>query len=251
MAENTKRVSIYRVSGEDREQTEAEVVREYAVTIKVNGAELAVVSGSPAELDYLAVGLAQSQGILTSKDDIRDIRFENEETVNIITVTNKDIPDGLMLTSSGGRSSRTYLAETLRTESKLTIPASRAMELMEEFEHYSGDFKRTGGVHSAALCTSDTISYFSEDIGRHNAIDKVCGKCLMDGLSPEDFFIITSGRVSSDIMLKIVKRKIPVIIARNSPTDVAIEMAEKAGVTLLGFVRGTSMNVYTHGWRVT
>jgi FdhD protein len=121
---------------------------------------------------------------------------------------------------------------------------------MDEFDRYSRDFKKTGGVHSAALCNAEKILVFYEDIGRHNAIDKVFGRCLMDGIPTDSNFLLTSGRVPSDIMYKVAGRNVPVLIARNSPTDLSVEIAEKTGIALLGFVRGTSMNIYSHDWRI-
>jgi len=111
-------------------------------------------------------------------------------------------------------------------------------------------FKATGGVHSAALCDTQNILVFSEDIGRHNAIDKIFGECILEDIPTDEHLIITSGRVSSEILLKVAKRSIPILISKSAPTNLGVRLADDLGITLIGFVRGERMNVYTNKWRV-
>lgn len=106
-------------------------------------------------------------------------------------------------------------------------------------------------MHSAALCEGGKIIVFFEDIGRHNAIDKIFGCCLLDDLPTKDRIIVTSGRVSSEILQKIAKRGIPIVVSISAPTDLGVKIAEKLGITLIGLVRGGKMNVYCHESRVT
>jgi FdhD protein len=250
VAENTKRVTLYQVNDGVRKKVETEVVRESTLAVVVNDIELAVLACSPSEPEYLAAGFVQSQVLIRKRSDIAGIDSSEAGIVRIKTRESIDVPGRLAVTSSGGRSSRVYDIRTV-TESRITVPAERVSALMEEFDRYSRDFRRTGGVHSAALCDTEKMLVFSEDVGRHNAIDRVFGRCLLEDIPVEDLFLITSGRVSSDILMKAAVRNTPVLIARNSPTDLGIELAEKAGITLLGFVRDTSMNIYTHEWRIT
>ncbi|MCK5434113.1 MAG: formate dehydrogenase accessory sulfurtransferase FdhD, partial [Dehalococcoidales bacterium] len=106
------------------------------------------------------------------------------------------------------------------------------------------------GVHSAALCDTKNIILFSEDIGRHNAIDKIFGECMLTDLPTEDRLIITSGRISSEILFKVAKRNIPILISKSAPTNLGVKLAADFGITLIGFARGKRMNVYTDSWRV-
>ena len=122
---------------------------------------------------------------------------------------------------------------------------------MKEFQHNSEVFKLTGGVHSAALCDKENILMFSEDIGRHNAIDKILGQCFWEGIPTENRVVLTSGRISSEILSKMAKRGIPIVVSRSAPTDLAIRTAENLGITLIGFVRGKRMNIYANDWRIT
>jgi len=247
---NTKKYLISRIDGEERTRAEIEVVREFTMTVFVNDIEFASFSCSPTDLEYLAVGFVLSQGLVRNREDIIDIKSDTSGKVWLNTSSEVNTVAKLKVTSSGGRSSDILNIEE-RIQSRITIPSDRVFYLMDEFDRYSRDFRKTGGVHSAALCDTEKILVFYEDIGRHNAIDKVFGRCLIDGISTESNFLLTSGRVPSDIMYKVVESRVPVLIARNSPTDLSVEIAEKAGITLLGFVRGTSMNIYSHDWRIT
>jgi FdhD protein len=122
---------------------------------------------------------------------------------------------------------------------------------VKEFQHRSQIYRTTGGVHSAVLCDTGNIIVFSEDIGRHNAVDKIFGECILNGITTDDRIIITSGRVSSEIVLKIARRNVPIIVSKSAPTDLGVRLADNLGVTLVGFVRGRRMNVYTHAGRIT
>jgi FdhD protein len=123
--------------------------------------------------------------------------------------------------------------------------------MVKDFQERSDVFKATGGVHSAALCDTNSILLFTEDIGRHNAIDKIFGGCLLEDIPLNDRAMMTSGRVSSEILLKVARRNIPILISKSAPTDVAVKLADNWGITLVGFVRGTKMNVYANSQRVT
>jgi len=101
-----------------------------------------------------------------------------------------------------------------------------------------------------ALCDTRDIIIFMEDMGRHNAVDKIFGRCLLENIPTEDKIILISGRVSSEILLKIAKRNIPVIVSRAAPTTLSVKLARKLNVTLIGFVRGKRMNIYASDWRV-
>jgi len=130
------------------------------------------------------------------------------------------------------------------------MSAHDVFTLVSDFQHRSQVYRATGGVHSAALCDTKSILVFSEDIGRHNAIDKIFGECILKDIPTDDRMIITSGRISSEILLKVAKRNIPIIISKSAPTDLGVKLASNLGVTLLGFVRGKKINAYTNNWRI-
>jgi len=139
----------------------------------------------------------------------------------------------------------------MKVESRTEISTQEVFNLVSEFQRRSQVYRATGGVHSAALCDTKSILVFSEDIGRHNAIDKIIGECILNDISTDDHIVITSGRISSEILLKVAKRSIPIVISKSAPTNLGVRLADDLGVTLIGFVRGKRMNVYTNSWRVT
>jgi FdhD protein len=138
----------------------------------------------------------------------------------------------------------------IKIESKIQISAQDILAMVKEFQQRSEVFKVTGGVHSAALCDTKSILLFNEDIGRHNAIDKIFGECLLKDIMTDDHVVITSGRISSEILLKVAKRNIPILISKSAPTDLGVRLADALGITLLGFVRGKRFNAYTNYSRV-
>ncbi|TET64548.1 formate dehydrogenase accessory sulfurtransferase FdhD, partial [Candidatus Aerophobetes bacterium] len=136
-------------------------------------------------------------------------------------------------------------------DSRFTISPDEITELMRKLQNRSRLYRSTGGAHTAALSDREDILILAEDIGRHNAVDKVLGQCILDSIALDDKIILTSGRVSSEIVLKIVRARIPVVISRSAPTMLGAKLASHLGVTLIGFARGRRMNIYTHEKRVT
>jgi FdhD protein len=254
-----ERFPILRFTEQGRNETEDIVTKETPVTIILNDRELVTLLCSPANLEYLAIGFLFSEGLLKSKDEIKNIiADERRGVVRVETEKNKEFTGELLfkplIASSGGRGASFYSASDIqdkaKVESQIAVAPDEVFALVNEFQHRSRVFKATGGVHSAALCDTEGILVFSEDIGRHNAIDKVFGECILTDIPTDDCMIITSGRVSSDILLKVAKRKIPILISKSAPTDLGVRLADDLGITLIGFVRGKRMNVYTNRWRV-
>src|SRR5690625_6778114 len=134
--------------------------------------------------------------------------------------------------------------------SKLTIPAEKYLTLMDKLQSESNAFQKTGGVHNAALCTVDELLIIKTDIGRHNALDKIYGYILEKNIPLADKVIAFIGRISSEVLLKTSKMGIGIIISKSAPTDLALNLANDLGITVVGFVRGKKMNVYTNQDRI-
>ncbi len=214
---------------------------------------------SPKDLKYVTLGFLSSKGLIRNKDEIKKITVDDRSgVVRMETEQDKGSASELLfkrlITSGCGRGASLYSATdatSKKVESQIAISAAEVFALVKEFQHRSQVYRATGGVHSAALCDNKGILVFEEDIGRHNAIDKIFGKCIFRDIPTSDRIIITSGRVSSEIVLKVAKRGIPILISKSAPTNLGVRLTDDLGVTLIGFVRGERMNVYTHGWRVT
>ena len=259
MVGEVERVPISRLTEEGKSRADDIVVREFPLTIVLNNQELVTLLCSPKNLDYLAVGFLSSEGLLKSKDEIKKITVDDRRGIVRVETEaeNKQAGETVfkrLITSGCGRGTSFYSAADVegqvKVESQASISAFEVFELVTEFQHRSQIFKTTGGVHSAALCDTKSILIFSEDIGRHNAIDKIFGECILKDISTDDRILVTSGRVSSEILLKASKKNIPLLISKSAPTDMGVKLANDLGVTLIGFVRGRRMNVYANDWRV-
>ena len=258
MIDDVERCLIQRVTKEGRSSTEEVFAREFPVTIILNGQELVTMLCSPRNLEYLAAGFLSSEGFLKSKNEIKKIMADNARgVVRLETEEDKEFAQEVLfkriISSGGGRGASFYSAAdatSQKVESQMEISTDEVFALVNEFQHSSQLYLATGGVHSAALCDRKSILVFSEDIGRHNAIDKIFGKCLLEDIPTDDRVIITSGRISSEILHKVAKRGIPIIISIAAPTNLGVRIADNLGITLIGSVRGKKMNVYTNDWRI-
>lgn len=250
---------IIRIKGERRERLADEVVTEIPITIFVNDFELATILCTPEDLLDLTTGFLYSEMLIKKIDDI--IFIENDEKKGVVSVSIKKKIDPLKnltykrLITSGCFNTRSLFSvsstNTLKKiESSLKITGREIVQIIREMQQRSVLFRKTGGVHTSAICTRDKVLFFSEDIGRHNAMDKVIGHCLRKGVSTDDKVIITSGRVSSAVLLKIVRASIPVLISRTAPTSEAVKLAKVFGVTLICFARGSRFNIYSNARRI-
>ena len=256
MINNVERLPIRRVTEKGKRSTVDVVVKEFPLLITLNHQEVVTLLCSPTNLNYLAVGFLFSEGLIQGKDDIKKIIVDQQRGM-VQVETEEDSrfasqsPSKRLVTSGGGKGAPFSLAcGQVKVESNIEISAGEVFALIDEFVQRSQVFKATGGVHSAALCDTKTILVFSEDIGRHNAIDKVFGECMLKDMPTAGRLIITSGRVSSEILLKVAKRNIPLLISKSAPTNLGVRLANDLGVTLIGFARGKKMNLYTNEWRL-
>lgn len=237
MGEKTKGMGllpVLQVTEEGRSDVEDVVAEEFPLTIILNNQELVTLLCTPVNLEYLVIGFLFSEGLLESRQDLKSIAVDKEKGVARVETIKKPPEEAL----------------PKRVEAQIKILPDEVFALMEEFQHRSQIFRTTGGVHAAALCNRRDILVFAEDIGRHNAIDKILGECILNDIPTDNRIIITSGRTSSEILLKADRRNIPVIVSISAPTDLAVRLADDLGITLIGFARGKRMNVYSHSWRI-
>jgi FdhD protein len=259
MKGETEKFPILQVFEKDTDRIKVTVVRESPLTIFLNNQELVTLLCSLTDLRYLAVGFLFSEGLIKGKGDIKKIIVDDQRgVVRVETHEEKDPANELIfkrfITSGCGKGTSFYSAADVQGQAKIEsntkISALAVFSLAKEFQHYSRIYKITGGIHSAALCDTTSILIFAEDIGRHNAIDKILGQCLLEDIPTGERMIITSGRISSEILLKVAKRDIPIVVSKSAPTNLAVRLANDLGITLIGFVRGKRMNAYTNDWRI-
>jgi len=226
----------------------------------LNNQELVTLLCSPRDLNCLAVGFLASEGLLSGKEEIKSVLVDNRRGVVRVETTEEKVDvNELMfkrlITSGCGRgvsfSRAADASKVVKMISDSRISSAAVFSLARVFQQRSQIYRSTGGVHSAALCDNRNILLFHEDVGRHNAIDKVFGQAILEGIDTADRAILTSGRISSEILFKVAKRRVPFLISKSAPTNAGVSLARDMGITLIGFVRGGRMNVYAHGGRVT
>ena len=260
MENETEKVPVLRLTEESISTIDDVVVREFPLTIILNNQELVTLLCTPRDLKYLAIGFLFSEGLLSSKDEIKKVIVDDQRgVVRVQTEEDKTSANDLvfrrLITTGCGRGASFYSAADTqiqaRIESQTSMSTHQVLSLANDFQHRSEIYRATGGVHSAALCDTENILVFNEDIGRHNAIDKVFGECLLKDIPTDERVVVTSGRISSEIVLKVARRNIPILISKAAPTGLAVKLAHDLGITLLGFVRGKRVSAYTNDWRIT
>lgn len=259
MVDITEKVNYKEYSREGVKEATGEVVVEMPLTIYVDKEELVTLLCTPERMDYLALGFLWSEGVINTPDEVKKIVVDEEKgAVWVDAAIDREFIKEMMfkrlITSGCGKGTTFYsVVDKVSAQpvvSDIKVTPEQVLDLMSKFQETSHLYKETHGVHSAALCTPDEILIFREDIGRHNAIDKILGECFMSGTALKDKVMLTSGRISSEVLLKTAKKGIPVLVSRTSPTALAVRLAGKLGVTLIGFVRGGKMRVYNHNERV-
>lgn len=240
-------------AGNIREENDA-VIKETLLTLKVNGEMHSTHYCSPDRLEDLAAGYLESEGLIQNKEDIADIDIVTAEDLNSATasiVINRDI--GISAEDSGSKPGRRLLGigtDAKKNEPELRIKASFILQAMELFQSKAAVFGKTGGTHSAAMYNAQGLLDFVEDIARHNALDKIFGRSLRQGIIRSDKIILSSGRLSAVMVGKVIRRAVPVMVSKSAPTDAGIRLAEENGLTLVGFTRGSRMNIYADPGRL-
>jgi len=251
---------VIKVHGQEIVKTEEPVIEEIPLTIYLNGKELVTMLAAAGEENCLVIGFLATEGIIQKVDDIKSIDINLAQGVIHVTTVSGEVAAEKMflkryLTACCGKGRTAFYfandvltAKTVNTN--LRITPGEIIRYSELLEATSETFRLTGGVHGGAMAAEGKLIYWSQDVGRHNVFDKLYGRCLLDGNSTQDKVLIFSGRVSSEIVLKVSKMNISIIIARSAPTTLALDMAEELGVTVIGFARGERLNIYTHSERI-
>lgn len=273
MGRVTARRRVSRRSGDVVTQRAETLVVEEPLEIRVNGSPITVTMRTPGSDFELAQGFLLTEGLIVERDDIATVRYcpgtgdDGENSYNVLDVTLRpgvEIPDlslnrNFYSTSSCGVCGKASM-DAVRLASRhacgddpSTVPASTLSAMPAQLRTAQKVFASTGGLHGAALFGVDgTMLVVREDVGRHNAVDKVIGWALESGRIPlGGNVLLVSGRASFELTQKAVMAGIPVLAAVSAPTSLAVDLAAQSGLTLVAFLRGESMNVYSRPDRVT
>jgi FdhD protein len=248
------RVEVTRLPGGVRERDEVAV--EEPLEIRVNGAPVAVTMRTPGHDEELAIGFLLAEGIrVTGAHPTADLAANTIE-VDAEAADLERLKRNFYTSSSCGVCGKGALeavaVEAPRVESGLRLPAAFVAELPERLRAAQPAFAATGGLHATGLFDAGgELLWVREDVGRHNAMDKVVGRAFLDGRLPlGEHVLCVSGRLSFELVQKAAVAGCPVVVAVGAPSTLAVDLAQDRGITLCGFVRGGRVNVYSEPWRV-
>ncbi|MBX7491289.1 formate dehydrogenase accessory sulfurtransferase FdhD [Helicobacter turcicus] len=233
------------------------IVAEERIAFYLNGEKMLSVMSIPSEQDFHFVGFLISEGVISDISQIKHLEIAKDgksvameaeiHTENLQNLfREKTLTSGCCVGVAGNLEE--HIVERF-VESNIKLNPKILFEYLREFEIPSVLFNKTGCVHKAMLVLKDE-TLISEDIGRHNAIDKVMGKARMQGLDTKDCILFVSGRLSLEMVIKAVMHNIPIIVSKAAATLMGVRAAQETGVTLVGFARGERANVYTHSGRI-
>jgi len=264
-------VAVYRKSVEGKfsakkiEQKMDLIAEEAPVHIFLNQTHYVTILCSPSQLKELSIGHLLSEGVLKSIDEIQEISLEADGKCKIRLKQGIDAekrisisqPFSRLIVSACGSPDYWPLSKLIDRLGLLKVPLGLKVEAriiadsVKRLNTLAQTFRKTGGVHIAALYSAKgKLLAYAEDVGRHNAVDKVIGTGAFKKLDFENCFLASSGRLTGDIVLKSARIRIPIVASITAAISSGVETAQRTGTTLIGFVRGKRMSIYTHPERI-
>ncbi len=264
-------VRVLRVSDGIGTEADDHVAAEEPLEVRVNNAPFAVIMRTPGQDIPLTAGFLLAEDVVRTAGEIAAIEccddVEDEARGNVLNVTvtgdaaarvHERIGERRQIITTaacglcGRRTIESIRARISSVGGHWSVPAGVVTGLPGALRAAQSAFDRTGGIHASALCDlQGRVRFAAEDVGRHNALDKIVGRALLDGLVPlDDTLLVVSGRSSYELVQKALLAGVPLVAGVSAPSSLAVELARETRITLCGFVRDGSMNVYTHPHRI-
>lgn len=252
---------VIKVVGEKSYVAEEMLASEYFLTIFLNGKKLATLLCSPEKLKELTYGFLRTERLISNIEDIVGFNLDEEKGIVEVETINKDISRESFFSKKVDlesiKNTKEPVVDNLINDlnckpvhSDICLDINMVFDFMAKNLDYSEVFKITKGIHCVALCDTKEVKIISEDVARHNALDKVIGEALLKGIYLKDKIVVLSGRVSLEMVLKAAKLQIPIVISKSAPTGLAAELAKKLNITLVSCVRENNMNIYSRQERI-
>jgi len=229
------------------------VIVETPVSLTVNGQVWLTLMCTPIDLEALAVGFLFNEGVLKDKDEIELVQVcQQGDNVDVWLKHPIEQPKDWRRTSGCTGGATAVILEQLHPELKngFVLTPESIQAHIETLHESQNMYQEVGGVHTSILTDGKHVIASGEDVGRHNSLDKIAGKCLLENLQPSRKILVTTGRVSSEMIQKAARIGAPIVISRTSASSLSVTLAEKWGITLIGYARRNQFIVYTHPGRI-
>ena len=231
---------------------------EMPITIYLNDQEIATTQATPSDLEDLAAGFLRSEGLLANRDALTSIDADAKRGLVWVTTTEEVAPDidqrKRYLTSGCGRGVTFASVSDARglkpVTSDMRVSADELYDLVGEMARRAAMYRDSGGVHACGLARQGRLEIVREDVGRHNALDKVLGRAWLDRIPTSDAILLSTGRLSYEMTVKAAKSRVPIAVTRSAVTDLSADVASELNITLVGYARGGKLTVYTAAERV-
>jgi FdhD protein len=255
MLETHKPIHYFQVDARKTDAIEGNTIVETPVSLTVNGQVWTTFMCTPVHLEALMVGFLFNEGMIDRMDEVEDVRIcEHGDNVDVWLAHEAPKPDNWTRTSgcTGGVTAVASIErpQPVTVSDEFNLSPDQINRLVEMLFEVQELYRETGGVHTSALSDGDKVILSAEDIGRHNTLDKIAGLCLMENIWPEKRVLVTTGRISSEMLQKAVRMGAKIIASRTSPSSLSIALAEAWGITLIGYARRTRFNLYATPERI-
>ncbi len=234
------------------------IISETPVSLTVNGEVWLTFMCTPVDIEAMAIGFLFNEGLVQTAEEIAHVRLcPTQDNVDVWTTIPLSKPAQWRRTSgcTGGVTSIDNKIETTAPAPSpnlngVLLSTAQVYQLVGELFNMQDLYRQSGGVHTSLLTDGEGNSIVTEDIGRHNTLDKIAGRCLMENLQFQRRILLTTGRISSEMLQKASRLGASVVISRTSPSSLSIQLAEQYGITLIGYARRSKFNIYTHPHRI-
>lgn len=235
-----------------REQINASVIDEALACISVNGSELATMMCSPFKLDELALGWLRAEGFVQAIGEVRQLHIAENNCVDVWLQHPIVKPErGIITAGCGGGITFDDLSQRHEPlDSAIQVTPAQVCAAMKTLMLNATIYNAVRGIHTSALCADGRLLHLAEDVGRHNTIDRLWGKALLNNTPTRDAMLVCSGRISSEMLSKAMKMQVPVVISRTSPTSLSVALARAWNITVIGYCRGQQFRVYAGEQRI-
>jgi FdhD protein len=248
MSDGILQIEYVEADASDWNLIEGSIIQESALTLYINGREWVTLMSTPVDQEELVLGFLLGEGVITSLNDIALLDICHRGTVADVWLARSqvELPQRRIVTSGcvGGLTFADKSVVTSKLHSDRQVTPAQLLDLMAQLYSAAMLYPRSRGVHTSALSNGQRLLVVCEDVGRHNTLDKIRGACLKRDLDPRDQILLTTGRVSSEMLRKAADMGVPVVVSRTSATSLSLHLAREWNITLVGYAQKRRLRIY-------